>query len=322
MGYVQHTHGGAGRNVCECLGRVWRDADSAKEDDGRPVFASVVGHDATGKAICSALDDIGVDTSHVKIMPGQRTAIYNAVLDADGDLVAAIADMDILDNIDVPMVKTVLENLVGRPALVIVDGNLSEDALGVICKQWQPLVDAPSRSVPIWFEPTSVPKATRVCAAGVLPHVHLVSPNLDELRAIAQTLGLDEPDVPALATGVAEHMSREAAATGISSGDTTRHVLVTMGASGVIVATAADGGARSKVACIDPPGGAIANMKNCTGAGDCLLGTTAACVLRWPQLDLENAILAGMEAAKCTIESSEAVSPSLNSEWLETVVGR
>ena len=321
VGYVQHTHGGAGRNVSECLGRVWcHDGDIAKGDDRRPVFASVVGCDETGKAICCALDDVGIDTSHIKFVEGQRTAIYNAILDADGDLIAAIADMDILDNIDVTMVQTVLKKIGKRPAMVIVDGNLSEAVLGLICAEWRASARSPSNSVPIWFEPTSVLKATRVCSAEVLPHVHLISPNTDELRAIAQMLELEEKDDVILATMVAEYMSQEAVAAGVPPEDTLRHVLVTMGADGAIVATAANGGVRSSAVHIDPPGGPILNMKNCTGAGDCLLGTTAACVLRWPDLKIEDAVLAGMEAAKYTISSSEAVSPSLNSKWLESIV--
>lgn len=324
IGRVEHSHGGAGRNLSECMGRVWH---TCSPENG-PIFSSVVGDDDTGRAICQALLDIGVDTSHTRKLSGQRTAIYNAVLNMDGDLVAAIADMEILEHIDEAMVQGVLDKI-DKPAMIIVDGNLPVSALSYICSRWR---DCRDFEVPIWFEPTSVAKSLRVCSDQVLSCVQLVSPNLDELFSIASELGFEDfvkpgiddgstsnENIQELASQVAEYMSQLAIDTGVPHESSSRHVLVTLGANGAILVSAKNG-QRLPSASIAPPGGAIESMQNCTGAGDCLLGTTAACVLRWPGMRLEDAVLAGMEAAKCTIKSSSAVSPCLDKEWLQSVV--
>ena len=347
IGRVQQSHGGAGRNVCECMGRLWPaptigDGDDFDDDDSLqgarrmclpPVFASVAGDDDAGRSICRALADIGVDVSHVQYAPGQRTAIYNAMLGPDGNLVAAVADMDVLDAMDASMAGAVLDAL-ESPRLIVADGNLAVDALASICaRQGGKQAVAP---LPIWFEPTSVPKATRVCSPDVLPYVELISPNMDELVAIASELGVSSSgateiaaaaadgatrNAEALAVAVVEAMSSAAATAGAET--TVRHVIVTLGPLGTVVASssaAAEGLDGAVAVRLEPVGGEIEAMENCTGAGDCLLGAVATCVLRWPEMSITSAVRVGMAAASLTIQSREAVSPDLSPEWLEMAV--
>ena len=296
IGVVTHSHGGAGRNVCEAMGRL----------AARPLFISVLGDDDAGSAIIDGLAGANVDASGVIISRG-RTAVYNAVLDGDGDLVAAIADMDIMEKMKLEGLATALNNVKTKPSLIILDGNLDSDALALACHHWK------DENARVWFEPTSVAKSTRVTREDVLPLVELISPNVDELRAIWRVMPGSENDSDScddfdIAKQVAERMSL------VASG-AQRYVVVTMGDEGAMVAEA--GGGSSSVVKVPPPQGKVKDMENCTGAGDTLLGTAAAAVLRCPELSVAEAVEVGMHAASLTIKSSRSVSEHLDEAWLD-----
>ena len=242
QGIVDQSHGGAGRNVCETIGRLMPSHSS-------PYFLSTVGDDAAGREIVSMLNSANVDVSGVSFAKGRRTGMYNAILDDKGDLVAAVADMEIMNRMDGSDVRRKLESVDFCPELAIVDGNLSSDAIASIAKKWN--------GVRLWFEPTSVAKSVRVTHDRVLPYVELISPNGDELRAIHAALGGDGGTVSESAAFVAQKMAAAA------SSSASRFVLVTMGDQGVLLAEATANGDTNVIE-LQPPGGKV-QMKNLHG---------------------------------------------------------
>lgn len=113
-----------GRNISECLARL-----------GAPVrLLSVVGSDAFGSAVLSSLKDLSIvrtvystlcvcvltmhgklqwcdlvlgfgQESHVTAEEGLHTAVYSALLNESGGLVAAVSDMDCFNAITPALVK-------------------------------------------------------------------------------------------------------------------------------------------------------------------------------------------------------------------------
>lgn len=111
-GETQRSFGGVGRNVAEGLARLLLLSSSARPDGSDKAaeitLVAAVGADDAGRALVNACEEAGVcarDTVEVG-SEGDRhplaeteagTASYVAVLGGDGDLVAAVADMRVME---------------------------------------------------------------------------------------------------------------------------------------------------------------------------------------------------------------------------------
>jgi len=159
-GTVVRTPGGVGRNVAENLARL----------GSRVALVSVVGSDPDGDWLLQETAVAGVDISAV--LRGGRTGRYVAVLDADGDLVAGIADMAATDDLG----PEVLDHaLIRSAALVVVDGNLPATTIDAVL----------ALGVRVVIDPVSVPKARRISPllSRIRP-VYALTPNQDELAEL------------------------------------------------------------------------------------------------------------------------------------------
>ncbi|KAI9015405.1 Ribokinase-like protein, partial [Hyaloraphidium curvatum] len=87
-GHVRQTSGGVARNVAEACHRL----------GGEPVLCSVVGDDVAGRALLGRLRASGMSVEAVGTV-GSPTAIYSCILDAQGGLLAGVADMRALDGL-------------------------------------------------------------------------------------------------------------------------------------------------------------------------------------------------------------------------------
>lgn len=143
-GQVTVTAGGVARNVAENLARL-----------GTPVaLVAVVGSDAHGDLVLEATAGAGVDVDLVR--RGQSTTgVYVALLDAEGELVGAVSDMDAgasLSSTDVALAQ----GLVAGADLVVLDGNLET---AVLAAAWDAAVAA---GIAVVLDPVSVPKAAAI----------------------------------------------------------------------------------------------------------------------------------------------------------------
>ncbi len=159
-GHTRISPGGVGRNIAACLGLL-----------GAPVrLVSAVGDDAFGDEALRVTAACGADVSAVRRVPGGATGTYTALLDSRGELVAAVSDMAITDDLE-------LETLhLDDAALVVVDGNLARDQVAKV------RAAAASAGVPVAFEPVSVAKASRL--HDEVQDFFLVTPNSDEIGAL------------------------------------------------------------------------------------------------------------------------------------------
>ena len=165
-GHTRISPGGVGRNIAACLGLL-----------GAPVrLVSAVGDDAFGEVALRVTAECGVDIGAVRRAPGS-TGTYTAVLDDHGELVAAVSDMAIIDELELGTLH------LADAALVVVDGNLAH------AQAAQAVAAAAAARVPVAFEPVSVAKAARL--AHLVRDLFLVTPNADELAALT---GRPAPD--------------------------------------------------------------------------------------------------------------------------------
>ncbi|ORZ30172.1 Indigoidine synthase A like protein-domain-containing protein [Catenaria anguillulae PL171] len=169
-GRVTQTPGGVARNMTEALHRVCPGAN--------PVLVSATGGDVAGSMLVQSMAQLGLATHGVIQACDARTAVYSALHTGQGELVTAVADMDILKSQVTAdrACKLVSES---RASLVVVDGNVDDKVFGAV-------VDACATSkvpAPVIFEPTSIPKSTAM--PWLRGGVTYATPNTAELEAMA-----------------------------------------------------------------------------------------------------------------------------------------
>jgi pseudouridine-5'-phosphate glycosidase/sugar/nucleoside kinase (ribokinase family) len=128
-------------------------------------------------------------SSTVQVVNAARTATYLALLDGHGELFAAIADMDVLQHVPSPPLEVLSHSNV---KCLVVDSNppLQELVTAVTRaasqSQTTQTESTQTQTMVLW-EPTSVPKAEAAIkyGAGFIEHVSIMTPNADELLAMA-----------------------------------------------------------------------------------------------------------------------------------------
>lgn len=162
-GHGSMAPGGVARNIAENLARL----------GDRVHLVSVVGRDPLGENLLSHTAAAGVRIEHVA-RTDRPTGTYTAVLDADGELIVAIADMDATAELGAEVLQSA-RDVIANAGVLVIDGNLSLPAL-------EHALDL-AAGVRTIFEPVSVPKAARLKSA-IDSRVWAVTPNRDELTAL------------------------------------------------------------------------------------------------------------------------------------------
>ncbi|KAF2730095.1 hypothetical protein EJ04DRAFT_501168 [Polyplosphaeria fusca] len=174
---IHQSLGGVGHNIAKAahlLGSSVR-------------LCSAAGDDFTGRAALSQLENDGMQTDGIVILPTpHRTAQYVAVNDVNKDLMLAMADMSILESLDPSTIQSTYfpTPTEAPPKCVIVDGNWPSEALHVWFRH------AKSLSAQTIFEPVSTAKATRIFSSSEPPStfpqhiIDIATPNTYELKAM------------------------------------------------------------------------------------------------------------------------------------------
>jgi pseudouridine kinase len=272
------SFGGVARNIAENLVRL-----------GAPVsLFTATGNDTSGAALLAHAERLGIDVSGALRIDGANSGAYTAVLDQDGELVVALADMALYDALT-PAFVTARQARLASAALVVADLNLPLDSV-------EALTDIARRGeAPLVLVAVSGPKMARLPRD--LSGVRLLILNHGELEVRAgrtlSTLGAIESAMRALLD------------------DGVRDIVVTRGADGVLYT---DRGGVNHLAAA--PGDGIVDV---TGAGDAF--AAAVC---WSLLQddaerhgaLELACRRGLRLAALTLASHEAVHPRLAPDML------
>ena len=324
-GILTVSAGGVGRNIAEGLARL----------GCNPRFISAVGKDDLGEMVLASLAKLAADgapicTAGVVEVEGMRTATYSALMDERNDLCAAVADMAVHDAIS-PAQLAAHEAAIASAPLVVCDANLSPEALVALATL------TTKHQVPLWLEPTSVPKGAAAVKAlhdaGLLGAVSYTSPNDDEVTAMAAAL--PDPDATSTGIGVSEtgdsirrfyrrlraqaagdndDALRSAAVKLVRAG--IHDVLVTRGARGVLWAR---GEPEGETLCEEHAAAAVNEVVSTRGAGDAFVGGAVTQLITEARAgrqahsvaSVRAAVGAGLSAARLTVMSEDAVPPEL-----------
>ncbi|MDC8757147.1 PfkB family carbohydrate kinase [Janthinobacterium fluminis] len=265
---AEEVFGGVARNIAENLARL-----------GLPAaLLTVLGDDAAGAALQAHAEAAGIDTRGSLRLAGTSSGTYTAVLDAGGEMVLALADMQLYEELTVSFLAGRRPQR-GAAALTVADLNLPHDSVAAL------LADARHDGVPLVLVAVSQPKMNRLPLD--LRGLYLLILNRGELET---RVGHPLPDAAAL-----QRACRAVQAQGAL------HVIVTCGGGGVYY-SGADG-----IHHLPAP---AAQSIDVTGAGDAF--AAAACwSLYQDSADLRLACRRGLKLAAMTLESALTVSPLL-----------
>ena len=237
-------------------------------------FLSVFGGETFGEMCWRECQAIGLDLSLSERCEGMRNGLYLCVNDLTGDMIAAVADTDIVDCITPDFLQSRID-VINRSALVVADTNISVQAL-------QYLID--HCTAPLFVDTVSTAKAPRVIKAlqqSENKRLHALKLNLIEAQAVT---GCD----------TAKAAAQRLTAMGV------QEVYITMGSDGVYCSD----GARHEHFNAIPT-----RVINTTGAGDAFIaGIVHATMQQEPFPDRAKT---GMKAAHATLLSLQTVNPDV-----------
>uniref|UniRef100_M3XK43 Zgc:136858 n=2 Tax=Latimeria chalumnae TaxID=7897 RepID=M3XK43_LATCH len=304
VGEVKQSFGGVGRNLADCLSRL----------SLRPLFISAVGTDRLAESVLSYCSHM--DMSGVARLREHSTATYCAVIAGSGELSLGIGDMAIHQTITEQYVSGFAERLQSA-SLVCMDGNLPVSTVDYICKF------AKEHHKPVWYEPTTESKANKPFLSDSWKSLTFTFPNLGELRAMNQALGLPVP--AELPSGLDDVISF-ALASSHPLLEYLQCVVVTLGSHGVLLCGRNNGGSISFQL-----GGKTQNSKgepcavhypavpvlqedilNVSGAGDCLAAGMIAGMLAGQETD--TCVRMGLLAAYLSLRSHDSVPMKINDD--------
>lgn len=263
-GHVTLGHGGVARNVAHNLRLLGHEVR----------FVSVFGNDNFGQLSHDHCAKIGLELSMSQQVPDFRNGLYLCVNDRYGELVVAVAETDIINNITPEFLASRLP-VINQSEIVIADTNLPTKSI-------QFLID--NCCVPVVIDAVSSAKAVRVATAleqSSKHRLHTLKLNRQEAQAISQCGTVPEAAQWLIAHGV-------------------EHVYITLGADGVYC---------SNGSVIEQYETVATEVVNATGAGDAFVAGVVHGMLRnepFPQ-----PAHAGQRVAAATLLSQNTVNPDL-----------
>jgi pseudouridine kinase len=183
QGHIRQSAGGVARNIAENLQRL---GVSCR-------LLTVVGQDQAGDWMLETLSHCGIETRDIWRLAEWPTSRYLSIQNDQGELVAAIADMRILDTLTPHLLQQKHKLLQAAPTILL-DANLPEATLEWLAQQ--PL------TATLYADAVSATKAPRLRA--ILPKLQLLKVNVAEAKALLST-HITDPDTLAqqlLASGV------------------------------------------------------------------------------------------------------------------------
>ena len=269
------SFGGVARNIAENLARL-----------GTPVaLLTAVGSDSSGAALLAHAESAGIETHGALRLDDAASGTYTAVLDANGDMVVALADMALYDRLS-PAFVAAREAQLTAASMVVADLNLPLDTVDAL------LAQARRSGVVLVLVAVSEPKMARLPRA--LAGVRLLIMNAGELAArVGRPLDGD---------AALEAAMREVQAQGA------RDVVVTRGAAGVLL-TLPDGA----IARLEAPPAEVVDV---TGAGDAFAAAVCWSLVQDTNDDLMLACRRGLHLSKLTVGTLDTVHPALGPDSL------
>ena len=262
------SYGGVARNIAENLGKLGCE----------PSLLTVLGEDKEGEGLMHHTKEF-VDLSPSQVIHNEVTGTYTAILDEDGEMAIALADMSIYDKINIDFIEK-RWGYFSSARVVVVDTNFPSDVLSYIIERCN------KEKIAICITPVSSPTIKKLPQK--LEGVTWIIANHDEAEVLANMKINNDDDFQTAAKKILEK--------GIEN------VIITRGSQGLLYMNIA-----GTTGSILPP---KISVEDVTGAGDSLVSGFIYAHLNG--YSLEEACKIGISCSVLTLQSQETVSPNLN----------
>lgn len=269
-GSIAKAAGGVGRNVAENLTRLGVSVE----------LLTAFGDDGNGKKLLEECQELGIGIRHSILANGHRGAIHLAIMDAQKDLFAGVADLSVMDHVT-PAYLAQQKQVMEQAHSLVLETNLPKETIDWVLEQeWD---------IPLYLDPVSEQLSKRVI--GDLGKFHTIKANKRQAevllgRGILHAKDLDKVADKCLDKGV-------------------KRIFVTMGSRG---AFAADENSRIHIPA------AKVKIASTTGAGDAFhSGLIWASLKNW---SLEDCCRAGLAASTIAVRSPAAINTELSTSTL------
>ena len=256
--------GGVARNIAHNLRLMGHDVK----------FVSVFGGETFGEMCWRECQAIDLDLTLSERCEGMRNGLYLCVNDQTGDMIAAVADTDIISHITPEFLEARIP-AINESTLVIADTNISTEAL-------QYLID--HCTAPLMVDTVSTAKAPRIIKAlqqSEKKSLNSLKLNLQEAQAVTHCSTAKEAADRLTAMGVEQ-------------------VYITLGSDGVYCS---DGTRHEHLKAIP------SRVINTTGAGDAFIAGVAHA--RMQDTPFPDCAQTGLKAAHATLLSLQTVNPEI-----------
>lgn len=269
-GRITYSAGGVARNIAENLGRMGIACR----------LITAVGDDDNGKRLLESCRQTGVNVEGVYVSRQESTSTYLSLHDDGGEMVYALSDMDIVDNLT-PEYLELHATTISQAACVVMDANLSQESIRYLLEK--------HGGQTFFVDPVSVTKSRKL--KDVLKHIHTMKPNCHEAsELVGKKLADGDLAVSALRS------------TGL------KHPYVSCGSAGVHYLKSGEPCCRKSEA---------TQVVNTSGAGDAFMAGLVYGFLHG--LDEDEVISVAQGVSKLTIESQHTVSPLLTPIFMENL---
>lgn len=270
------SFGGVARNIAENLARL-----------AAPVsLITAIGDDSSGKALLAHAEAAGIDTRGTLHLSGICSGTYTAVLDDHGEMMLALADMALYDQLT-PAFLGNRQPQRAVAALTVADMNLPQATLRML------IDDAVRDAIPLVIVAVSQPKMAHLPTD--LRGLRLLILNRGELEARVGFASSTDADFVRACRMLQDQGVQD--------------VIVTLGGTGVIYTRS--GG----IAHIDAQEAKIVDV---TGAGDAFAAAVCWSLFQGSD-DLELACRRGLQLSAMTLECEETVCPYLTTDSLDEI---
>ncbi|MFZ7945798.1 carbohydrate kinase family protein [Neobacillus sp. 19] len=267
------SRGGVARNIAENAGRIGLNT----------ALLAYVGADSEGEWLLQKTKNF-VDVSPTEIIQGKPTGTYTAVLDDDGEMAIALADMTIYNEVQKCFFETNM-HYIKSAKMILIDMNFPAEVIAQVinsCKK---------TDIPVCIATVSAPKTAKLPAS--LDGVTWLIANQKEAEALSKIKITSEGDFYRAAELILKK--------GVEK------VVITRQEKGLIYFTR-----NGEAGAIVPPSIPVVEV---TGAGDSLIAGILFGYLKG--LSTEDACKIGITCSMITLQTCETVNPELNQQLLQ-----
>ncbi|MGR3762770.1 carbohydrate kinase [Rossellomorea sp. NS-SX7] len=265
--------GGVARNIAENLGRLGLQS----------CLLTVVGDDTEGSWLLNQTKN-HVDVSSSISLFKETTGTYSVILNKQGEMMFALADMDLYESVDIGFIEKKW-GVIASSEMVILDTNFPAEVIHYIIRRCQ------AEEIPLTIVPVSAPKIKKLPSS--LEGVTWFVCNKGEAEAYLGMTIESEGDY----FKAAKMLTQKGA----------ERVVITRGDQGLVYYTV-----YKEASAILPPQVKVVDV---TGAGDSLVAGIIYGYIKGS--DTDGACRIGVTCSSLTLQSAHTVSPSLTKGKLQ-----